>query len=402
MLGIAQDIIATVTGRAEFAPVDERARRWGRFIPLVAAAADLLLYLLCRLRILENVFLEQACVTAFFAVVVTALVTPLSMRFAHAVGAVDKGGGRRIHTGDIPRLGGIGVFAGVYASFLATRSLNTPGGVLLFGALPVFAISLFDDIVGVSATLRLAVQVGASIILILGGIRISILPPGIWGDFAEYIVTIVWLIGMANAVNFLDGMNGLVPGLSAICSGVFVILALRTGQHSLAFAAVALMAAHTAFLGFNVKPARTFLGDCGSVTTGFYLAGLGIIGHWSPHEVWVSGLVPVLVLSVPIYDMIFITVNRVLTGRVNNVREWIEYVGRDHIHHRLNALGLTRPQTVMVIWFLNTVVALSAVVLIEAGSLPSVGILIAVQVVCIFLVIALFEFLTEHPQRGLM
>ncbi len=398
MLGHVRDLASVLTGREPMGGPAHPNARWGLSIPVAAALFCAAVYALCRARWIENIFLEQACAVAVVAILGASLCTWLSIGLAHRLGAVDRPGGRHIHRGVIPRLGGVGILGGVGAAFLLKWPALADGGILFGAAGLVFLISFLDDVRGTPAFARLLVQVGASLLLILGGLRISIFPPSPLGDAAEYVVTVIWLVGLANAVNFLDGMNGLVPGLSAITCATFTVLALRTGQRTLAYSAVAMMAAQTAFLGFNIKPARVFLGDCGSVTTGFFMAGLGIMGDWSPRAVWVSGLVPILVLAVPIYDMVFITVNRVLTGRVRNLREWIEYTGRDHLHHRLNQLGLNRAQTVLAIWFLSAVASLGGVVVIEAGGRVSVGLIVGVQTVCVFLIVALLEFLALHGQ----
>ena len=392
MLRHLRDAVVLLTGETD--PKDTSLRtRWGLAVAIGTVSVSAVLYVVCRLRWIQNVFLQDSCAVALVSCLATWALVPVAGKLAWALGAVDRPGGRRIHRVATPRLGGAAVFGGVCIAALLVHRTLASMTILIAASGLVFVVSLVDDVRGTPAWVRLAVQVGACLVLIAGGLRVSILPASLWGDLLEYLVTIVWLVGIANAVNFLDGMNGLVPGLTAITSGVFGVLALRLGQHSLAFCAVALSGAQLAFLGFNIKPARMFLGDCGSITSGFFMAGLAIMGNWSPADVWVSSLVPVLVLSVPIYDMIFTTVSRVSSGKVTTVREWLEYTGRDHIHHRLNRLGLSRAQTVVVIWFLNTVVALSSVPVIESHGNRLIGLVAVTQASCTYLIFALLETL---------
>ncbi|MBI3986288.1 MAG: undecaprenyl/decaprenyl-phosphate alpha-N-acetylglucosaminyl 1-phosphate transferase, partial [Lentisphaerae bacterium] len=194
-----------------------------------------------------------------------------------------------------------------------------------------------------------------------------------------------------------DGMDGLVSGLAMGTSLIYLILALLMGSNMLAYCALAIFGASFAFLGFNVRPARIFLGDGGSTFLGFFLAALSIQGEWARRDPLVSFFIPVLILSVPIYDMIFITVERVLSGKVRNVREWLEYVGRDHLHHRFEALGLSRGRAVTAICFLNLAVGIGAITLFEARTYGGVALLI--QVICVYVIIAMLEVLGNRDKE---
>lgn len=388
------DIGQTLSGTEPQVQRAEDEVRWGYLVSLLALVVPAVLYVLCDYRIIENSFLQSACMVGICAGLGTNLLMPFAREGAVRLGAVDTPGARRIHRGVIPRLGGVAVFGGIVISFMVNSTRMEPMKLIVASSGIVFLISLLDDIRGgTPAWLRLLAQLTAAAILIIGGIRISILPPSLLFDSIEVALTVIWLLGIANAVNFLDGMNGLCSGLVASSSAVFTLLALRMGQHSLAFCSIAMLAAQMSFLGYNIKPARMFLGDSGSVTCGFFLAALAILANYSPGSVWISSVVPFLLLCVPVYDMIFITVSRILTGKVHNVREWLEYVGHDHLHHRLHRLGLSRPQTVIVIWFLNTFVALGGLIIVEGHGNNVVALVVALQAICIFLAFAILEAL---------
>jgi UDP-GlcNAc:undecaprenyl-phosphate GlcNAc-1-phosphate transferase len=168
-------------------------------------------------------------------------------------------------------------------------------------------------------------------------------------------------VGITNAVNFFDGMDGLATGLTAICSLSFFVVALITGQQYLGFLTIALAGSCIGFLKFNFKPASIFLGDAGSTFLGFTLAGIAIMGNWAEKNPKVALSLPIIILSVFIFDMIYITIARVWDGRVRSFKEWIEYTGKDHLHHRLVTLGFNETQTVLLIYLIAACLGISGI-----------------------------------------
>ncbi len=333
------------------------------------------------------------------SVCIVFVVTPFVIIAAHKAGAIDYPGGRRIHTFPTPRWGGIAVCAGVVAALLLTSFNNMPNlRALLYGSMLVLLAGLLDDVSGIKAWVKLLIQITACIILIMDGIHVTFLPPTWWGIAGEWLITLVWIVGITNAVNFLDGMDGLVSGLAASTSSIYFILALLLGSNMLAYCSMALFGASIAFLSFNVKPARIFLGDGGSNFLGFFLAALSIQGEWARNDPLVSFFIPILVLSVPIYDMVFTTINRIGTGKVFSFKSWLEFTGTDHIHHRLEALGLTKGWVVITICFLNMAVGLGAITLFEARTYG--GIALIIQAICIYIVLAKLELLGGKRQNS--
>lgn len=336
--------------------------------------------------------LRHVALVAFTASLTTLILTPLVIRLAKICGAVDAPTeARKIHKTITPRWGGISIFIAVLLGVCLNFSSLLEARAVLLAAGLVFLVGVLDDLRGLSSSVRGFAQLSACAILVFEGIQITFLPATWWGVSLEIILTVLWLVGITNAINFLDGMNGLVSGLGAGCAFVFTVLALILNQPALAYVSGALCAACVCFVGFNCKPARIFLGDCGSTTIGFLLAALGILGDWTSkgEHAFVSFVVPVLVLSVAIYDMIFITVARIKSGKVHSFREWLDYTGRDHLHHRLNQLGWNQMQTVFLIWFINLSVSLSAVFLLDAPLTN--GIVAIGQTSCIYVLVALLE-----------
>jgi UDP-GlcNAc:undecaprenyl-phosphate GlcNAc-1-phosphate transferase len=344
--------------------------------------------------------LRHVAYVAFVSSLSVVLITPLVMMLAHRRGAVDHPGeARKIHRKSIPRWGGIAIFCGIlFGALYGYFFLPDIQAVMLATSL-IFVVGVLDDLHGLNEKLRGFAQIGASLLLVFCGIRITLFPPTWWGDTLEVVLTVLWLVGITNAVNFLDGMNGLVAGIGATSGLTFTLLALLLNQPALAYCSVALFAACVTFLGYNTKPARIFMGDCGSTTIGFLLGALGLLGTWSTPSGSriLSFLVPVCILSVAIYDMVFTTIERVLTGKVRSFSEWLSFTGTDHIHHRFNALGWDRTQTVLVIWFLNFSVSLSAVMLINAPLY--FGLVVIVQVIFIYIIVAMLELIGMRNRR---
>jgi hypothetical protein len=204
-------------------------------------------------------------------------------------------------------------------------------------------------------------------------------------------VPLLWFLTVTNALQFLDGMDGLATGFGAISGIFFSITALQTGQPFLMFLSAALVGGCLGFLPYNFRPggARIFLGDGGASFIGFTLAGLAVMGEWAQNDL--VGLVT------PTLDIAFVGVVRVVTGKVHTLREWLAYTGRDHIHHRFEALGFTRAQSVFLIFSISTILGLSAILLENAT--PRQAVVVLLQAVCVLVVIAVVESVGRgHPR----
>ncbi|MBN2301536.1 MAG: undecaprenyl/decaprenyl-phosphate alpha-N-acetylglucosaminyl 1-phosphate transferase, partial [Lentisphaerae bacterium] len=313
-------------------------RRIGRIALLLSFCLLVAIHLESFPALIETLFVIFAC-----SVTTVYFLTPTVMALAHRLGAVDIPGGRHIHSVPTPRLGGIVVYAGVVIALLLTSIKYMPNlKALIMSSTLVLIIGVLDDLRSIRASVKLLAQIAACIILIADGIYVSFLPPTWWGVVGEWLITIAWIVGITNAINFLDGMDGLVAGLTLGTSAIYFILAMLLGSNMLAYCSIALFGAALSFLSYNIKPSAIFLGDGGSNFIGFFLAAFSMHGTWSKSDPIVSLFIPILILSVPIYDMIFTTVSRIATHKVTSIKSWLEFTGRDHIHHRMEALGLSR------------------------------------------------------------
>ena len=288
--------------------------------------------------------------------------TPLFRQLADHFKIVDLPNKRKPHKKATPLLGGAAICCGVIlAAFLKPYILGK-GLPLLIGGICVLTINLIDDIRGLPARTRFLLETLVTLGVVFYGIRVTFLPPGILGEMGEILLTIIWFVGVANAYNYLDGLNGLATGSACINFFWFSSVLFLKNQDQLGFLALILLGSCLGFLPHNFKRARIFLGDSGSTFLGFMLAGIAILGNWAGDNV-VRLCVPVLILGVPIFDMIFTTIIRVKEKKVTTIIEWLKYGGKDHFHHYLIYLGLSRVGSVLFIWTLTFALGLSSVML---------------------------------------
>ncbi|MBI4397192.1 MAG: undecaprenyl/decaprenyl-phosphate alpha-N-acetylglucosaminyl 1-phosphate transferase [Elusimicrobia bacterium] len=317
---------------------------------------------------------------------ISSLLTPVSIYLAFRLGVLDIPDYRKTHRMPVPRLGGLAVFSALLLTVGRNFQFSTEISGLMIAASLIFVTGFIDDARGLSARVRLIVQVLASLILVGFGVRITFIPAIPGEAILETLITVVWMVGLTNAFNFLDGIDGLAAGMGAVCALLFLSIAWPLRQGYVSYFTVALAGGCLGFLPFNWRPARIYLGDGGSTFIGFTLAGLAIMGSWANNNFLVALSTPLLILSIPIFDMIYTTVSRVHGGKVHNVREWLEYVGRDHFHHRLMNLGMNEKQTVGFILMVNLCLGLASLTVRYTANLLGAALLLS-QAFLIFIII---------------
>ena len=319
---------------------------------------------------------------------------PIFARIAKKLNILDFPDTRKLHQEATPLLGGASVFIGFMVALLTNGIFSRPVVAILIASLILFAIGILDDCKGVSAGLKLLTQLACTLLVMSCGIMLRVLPAdlGMMAIIGNSFLTVFWIVGIANAMNFFDGMDGLAAGLGALISFFLGVVAFQTAQPFLGWVAIAMLGGCLGFLPFNFrlkKNAAIFLGDAGSVVIGFILACVAVYGDWAEGNPVVALVSPVLIFWILIFDMIHITVDRVLAGKVKNFRQWIEYVGKDHLHHRLaNVLG-GRKQSVLFIYLLGICLGTSAVVLRNAR--PADAILLIIQACIMVVLITVLE-----------
>lgn len=301
---------------------------------------------------------------------------------------------RKLHKEATPLLGGAAVFVGFSVAILTNGIFSKPLWVILIASLILFGIGILDDFREVSAGIKLLAQLVCTLLVMSGGIVLRVLPVdlGLIAILGNSLLTVFWIIGITNAMNFFDGMDGLAAGLGALISFFLGVVAFQTAQPFLGWIAVAMLGGCLGFLPFNLrskKNAAIFLGDAGSIVIGFILACVAVYGDWSQSRPVVALISPVLIFWILIFDMVHITLDRILTGKVTNFKQWIEYVGKDHLHHRLaNVLG-GKKQSVLFIYLLSLCLGTSAVVLRNAR--PTDAFLLIIQACIMVVLITVLE-----------
>jgi UDP-GlcNAc:undecaprenyl-phosphate GlcNAc-1-phosphate transferase len=284
------------------------------------------------------------------------VLTPAVGRVARVLGVVDEPGeARRMHLRAVPRLGGVAIFLGIFIPALAFLDLAGPYRGILVGAAVATAVGLVDDFRGLPWYVKLGGQGAAAGIAISFGVYIDRFSFPLLGVhelpyWVSVLVTLFWIVAMMNVVNFLDGMDGLAAGISAIAGATFAVLALSLGRPEAAVLSAIVAGACLGFLRHNFYPARIFMGDSGSLLLGFLLATVAIQGALKTAAT-VAFLFPLLVLAVPLLDTSFVIAKRLKYGRpLTEPTPW-------HLYHRFRDIGFTQTRAALYFYVWGLVLA---------------------------------------------
>lgn len=297
------------------------------------------------------------------------LLTPLCSALALKLKILDRPDWRKIHDQPTPLLGGVAVYI-AFSGALLLNDVFLPGmKSLLLGASLVFVMGLVDDVRPLPALLKFVLQVAISLVVILlGGIHLTFFYHATWAPLVNIPLTVLWMVGLTNAMNFFDGIDGLASALSIICALFLGILAFNTDQPALGWFAVAIVGACAGFIPHNFrlrKSALLFLGDAGSTFLGFTLAGLAVLGQWSVTSHFVSLAAPILIFGVLIFDMVYVNLSRIKNRQARSFTELLNCVNKDHLHHRLLFLGFARKEVVFIVSTLSVCLGVSALIIMD-------------------------------------
>ena len=314
------------------------------------------------------------------AMITAICLTPPVIWLAKKLNVVDKPNARKVHQAAMPRMGGVAIYLAFVVGALALGIYTRQVAALLIGSSIVMLIGWVDDAKGISPKVKLLGQVVASLVLIQGGFYVEFItnPFSDGGIISLGIltipVTIIWLTGVSNAVNLVDGLDGLSAGVSAIAALTMTIVCIVQEQYTAAALAAVLAAAAFGFLRYNFHPARTFMGDCGSLFLGFVLGALAIMGL-SKGATSISILIPLIIMGIPVFDTFFAIIRRLF------LRRPIFEADKDHLHHSLLKRGLSHRRTVLTIYAISAILGLCAILLATLTSAQAVILLILLIII---------------------
>lgn len=318
-------------------------------------------------------YLRRIIEALLIGATVSALTTPLSIKLAYKLDIIDKPrDDRRMHNRPIPRFGGMGIFLGAMAAMIIPATMNNNIRVAMLGGMLMYLLGVADDIKDLRPIVKFSGQVFIAALMYAMGIRIKFISNFFLGLNAHadtkiilgagvgFVVTVLWIVGITNAVNLMDGLDGLAAGTTAIMSlsiaYVAYIHGLQLGRMPVCVALCAVAGGCIGFLPYNFSPAKTFMGDGGALFLGFMIAALSVISPLK-RATMVGAIIPMLALAVPIFDTVFAMVRRAAR------HESIMKADRGHLHHHLMAAGFGQRRSVLIIYGIVGIMGIVAVLI---------------------------------------
>ena len=313
------------------------------------------------------------------ALIVALVATPVVKSLAFKMGAMDvPKDNRRMHDHPIPRMGGLAIFLGFLLSVLLFAEITPQLRGMLLGSVIIVVLGIFDDIYSLPAMFKFVVQIVAALVAVFSGNVIQTLSnPNIFSSdlywdlgVLSIPVSVIWIVAITNAVNLIDGLDGLACGVSTISSMTLLVISLVVSDAPAAILMAALAGSCIGFLPYNLNPAKIFMGDTGSTFLGYVLAVVSIQGLFKFYTI-ISFAVPFLMLGLPIFDTCFAFIRRIAHGQSPM------HADRSHVHHCLIDMGFSQKQAVAVLYIISAILGLSAVVLTTAGAVKAMLLLLA-------------------------
>ena len=351
-------------------------------------------------------------ITFLLAFLIAFACTPVAMKIAPIIGAVDvPKDTRRMHTKPMPRFGGLAIFVGAMISvcwvtwfgwpmlqehfaeigaYVMPQPIKSMYGVIIGGIL-IYLLGITDDLKNLPAKFKFVAQLLIACVPYAFGVRILFLTNHFGSIFGStqtlsalpgvvsFFVTIIWIVGITNTVNLIDGLDGLAGGVASISSLCLAYVAYIHGSYLPALGMLAIAGGALGFLPFNFHPAKTFMGDGGSLFLGYMLSTLSIVGPVKSATI-MAVIIPVLVLGVPIFDTAFAILRRLVNRRP------IMEADKGHLHHRLMAAGMGQRRTVLMLYGISGIMGVAAVLFSRELYVETLGLLaIAGMYIYVFL-----------------
>ena len=353
----------------------------------------------------SNYYIAKILETLVISMVIAYITSPLSIRIAHKLGVIDRPkDARRVHKKPIPRFGGMAIFLGSMAAMSIPAGMNEKIKIAMIGGALMYLLGISDDIKNLKPAVKFIGQWGIATLVYVLGIRITFIGNYFGADVTgpnanvilsegvAYIITVFWIVGITNAVNLMDGLDGLAAGCTAIMAlslaYVAYIHGMRLGSMPVCIALVAVAGGCLGFLPYNFSPAKTFMGDGGALYLGYMIAVLSVISPLKRATV-VGALIPMLTLAVPIFDTSLAMLRRALR------HESIMKADKGHLHHHLMAAGFGQRRSVLIMYGIVGIMGEVAVLLSrELYKDAFLLFMIAMLYLCIIII-------PKRPKKGL-
>ena len=294
--------------------------------------------------------------TLLLCFIASLAITPLVKKLAMKIGATDKPNQRKVHSKIMPRLGGLAIFISFLIGLAFLRPQDEQLGAIVIGAFIIIIIGVMDDMMELSAKVKFLGQIAAALIVVLNGVQVDYINLPFGGGLELGILsiplTILWIVGVTNAINLIDGLDGLAAGVSTIALVTISAMAFVKGDIFVLSIAIILIGSTLGFLKYNFHPAKIFMGDTGALFLGFMIAVLSLLGF--KNVTMLSLIVPVIILGVPISDTFFAIIRRIVNKKPLSAPD------KSHLHHCMLRLGYSHRQTVLIIYAMAASFGLAA------------------------------------------
>ncbi|WP_342042438.1 glycosyltransferase family 4 protein [Bacillus sp. OTU2372] len=338
-------------------------------------------------------------ILAFVASFITVIIaTPFVIKLAIKIGATDKPNKRKVHQKIMPRLGGLAIFIGVFVGYFVSGLYSQRILTISVGAVLIIIIGILDDLYELSAKVKFAGQLLVALLIVSSGLKVDFLTIPFVVDRMDlglfsYPLTVFWIVGITNAINLIDGLDGLAAGISSIGIASLGLLAALSGKGLILTIALILLGSTLAFLFYNFHPAKIFMGDTGALFLGYCISILSLLGLYKSVTLF-SIIIPIIILGVPVFDTTFAIIRRIMN------RQPIGAPDKSHLHHRIMELGLSHRNTVLIIYCFGILFSVAAI-LLESVTLWVALIVLVVLFIIIHIIAELVGIVSERNKAFL-
>ncbi|MEN2767366.1 glycosyltransferase family 4 protein [Ornithinibacillus xuwenensis] len=318
---------------------------------------------------------------ALITMIISLIMTPLLIKLNKRLNITDKPDQRKVHKEPIPTMGGLAIFISFLAGLLILNPTSDYHLAIIMGAFIIIVLGIMDDMYNLSPRIKFMAQIAVAVMVVFwGGLQVEFinLPFGGQVEFGvlSSLITIFWIVGVTNAINLIDGLDGLAAGISSIALGTIAVMAIIMGEVYVGTMALILLFSTLGFLRYNFYPAKIFMGDTGALFLGYMIAVLSLLGF--KNITFISIIIPIFILGVPISDTLIAMVRRYIN------KQPISSPDSSHMHHRLISVGFTHKQTVLFMYALSSMFSLAAILFsmttVWGSVLITVTILLTLQV----------------------